>query len=120
MSNIFGVVRCFVLVGALIVATGPLWAQQNEPVTARAGIASLASLKQYHEVPNFRLGGNYNLDSRDSWANGGEGGVTLESLGAGPLRLSYIALGTPKRNATGEIVNAIVVNAYYSGDANSM
>src|SRR5437899_12041707 len=116
MSNIFGVVRSVVLVGTLIVATGPLQAQPSEPVTARAGVASLASLKQYHEVPNFRLGGNYNLDSRDSWANGGEGGTTLESLGAGPLRLSYIALGTPKRNDSGEIDTVIVVHAQYSGE----
>lgn len=104
------------LTGGVAVAN----AQPKEPTTARAAVAALAPMKQYYEVPNFRLGGTYDLDRPDSWANGGEGGVTLESLGAGPLRLAYIAVGTPKRNAAGEIVNAVIVSSYYSGDATNI
>jgi homoserine acetyltransferase len=67
------------------------------------------------------LGGTYNLDADpETWRNGGEGGTTLESIGAGPLQLAYIAVGTPKTNDTGEIINAIVINTFYSGDSSWM
>lgn len=106
---------------ALVLFTpAPVSAQAREPITARAQTATLAHLKQYYEVPNFRMGGKYDLDQPGAWANGGEGGVTLESLGAGPLRIGYIALGTPKRNGKGEITNAIVINSFYSGDSTSI
>jgi homoserine O-acetyltransferase len=91
-----------------------------EPITRRAAVPPLASLKQYHEIPDFRIGGRYDLDRPEAWQRGGEGGVTLESLGAGPLRVAYIAVGTPRRNAAGEITNAVVVSSYYSGDATNM
>jgi len=77
--------------------------------------------KKYYEIPNFRIGGTYNLDANpDSWRNGGEGGTTLESLGAGPLQVAYIAVGTPKRNAKGEIINAVIISTFYSGDSTWM
>lgn len=116
--------RAFVsalVAGTFFFGTALAQAQQaGKELTPRAATASLASLKKYYEIKKFRIGGKYDLDRPDSWANGGEGGVTLESLGAGPLRLSYIAVGTPKRNAKGEITNAIIISSYYSGDASAM
>ena len=102
---------------ALLVA-GPAVAQQ--PLTPRSVVAALDATKLTYEVPNFRIGGKYDLAQPAAWADGGVGGTTLESLGAKPARTSYIAMGTPKRNAKGEIVNAIVINSYYSGDATAM
>ncbi|MGY4295080.1 homoserine acetyltransferase [Bradyrhizobium sp. i1.4.4] len=46
--------------------------------------------------------------------------MTLESLGAGKLRTGYIAIGNARRNAAGEITNAVVINSYYSGDSTDM
>jgi homoserine acetyltransferase len=84
-------------------------------------IPAQGHLKKFYEIRDFRLGGRYNLDADpSSWRDGGEGGTTLESLGAGPLRLGYIAVGTPKRNDKGEIINAVVVNTFYSGDSTFM
>ena len=103
---------------ALLLAAGPALAQQ--PLTPRSVVAGLDKLKLTHEVKNFRIGGKYDLANPKSWENGAEGGTTLESLGAAPARTAYIAVGTPKRNGKGEIVNAIVVNSYYSGDATAM
>ena len=77
-------------------------------------------LKKYYEISNFRLGGKYDLADPSKWENGGEGGTTLESLGGGKLRTAYIAVGTPRRNAAGEITNAVVINSYYSGDSTDM
>src|SRR4029078_7343871 len=68
----------------------------------------------------FHLGGKYDLADPSKWENGGEGGVTLESLGAGKLRTAYIAIGTPRRNAAGVFTNAVVINSYYSGDSTDM
>jgi len=103
---------------AALLATGPAAAQQ--PLTPRSVVAALDAKKLTYEVPNFRIGGKYDLAQPAAWADGGVGGTTLESLGAKPARTSYIAMGTPKRNAKGEIVNAIVINSYYSGDATAM
>lgn len=100
---------------ALLLCATPLPAA--EPATRLAGVESLAGLKHYHHVEGFRIGGRYDLDDPDAFALGGAGGTTLESLGAGPLRVSWIAVGTPRRNAAGEIVNAVIVSPYYSGDA---
>ena len=109
------------IASALLFGTAPVEAQQaGKEITALSAMPSLAKLKQYYEVRNFRLGGKYDLDKPNSWAFGGEGGTTLESLGGGPLRLSYIAVGTPKRDAKGEIINAVIVSTYYSGDATNM
>lgn len=88
-----------------------------QPVTREAGIPELAALKRYARIPHFRLGGSYAVGDPERYAQGGEGGTTLESLGHAPLQLGYIATGTPRRNAAGEIINAVVVSSYYSGDA---
>jgi pimeloyl-ACP methyl ester carboxylesterase len=109
-----GAVAITLLVAAVVGAAQP------QPLTPRSVVAKLDSLKLSYEVPNFRIGGKYDLARPDAWSNGGEGGQTLESLGAKPARTAYIAVGTPRRNAKGEIINAIVINAYYSGDATAM
>ena len=95
-------------------------ASAQQPLTARSVVQKLDAQKQTYEVKDFRIGGRYDLGRPTAWANGGEGGVTLESLGAKPARTAYMAVGTPKRDAKGEIVNAIVINSYYSGDATAM
>ena len=46
--------------------------------------------------------------------------MTLELLGGGKLRTAYIAIGTPRNNAAGEITNAVMINSYYSGDSTDM
>ncbi len=89
-------------------------------ITASCSQERLCQLKKFYEIPNFRIGGTYDPATPQAWAFGGAGGTTLESLGAGPLKTAYIALGTPRRNAAGEIINAVVVNAFYSGDATDM
>ncbi|MCC7282650.1 MAG: alpha/beta hydrolase [Acetobacteraceae bacterium] len=91
-----------------------------QPLTGRSAVAAHDALKQTVSVANFRLGGRYDLDDPASWERGGVGGTTLESLGAGPLRMSYIALGTPRRDAQGRIINAVVIPTYYSGDSTNM
>lgn len=91
-----------------------------QPFTRRSSQVQHDGLKKYYEIPNFRLGGKYDLNDPSTWDNGGEGGVTLESLGAGKLRTAYIAVGSPRRNAAGEITNAVVINSYYSGDSTDM
>ena len=91
-----------------------------QPFTRRSSQVQHDGLKQYYEIANFRLGGKYDLASPSKWEFGGEGGVTLESLGGGKLRTAYIAVGTPRRNAAGEITNAVVISSYYSGDSSDM
>lgn len=110
------------LAAAFAVPGGVLAADAAKfPLTPNSSVMAQDSLKRYYEIPNFRIGGKYNLDADpETWRHGGEGGTTLESLGAGPLKVAYIAVGTPKRNDRGEIVNAVVVNAFYSGDATFM
>lgn len=90
-------------------------------LTPLCNIPDQCKNKRYYVIPNFRIGGKYNLDADpQTWRNGGEGGVTLESLGSPPLQVAYIAVGTPKRNEKGEIVNAVVVSTFYSGDSTWM
>jgi homoserine acetyltransferase len=36
------------------------------------------------------------------------------------LRTAYIAVGTPRKDAGGEIINAVIISPYYSGDATFM
>ncbi|MDN4999350.1 alpha/beta hydrolase [Bradyrhizobium sp. GCM10027634] len=91
-----------------------------QPFTRRSSQMQHDELKKTYEIENFRLGGKYDLNDPSKWENGGEGGVTLESLGAGKLRSAYIAVGTPRRNAAGEITNAVIINSYYSGDSTDM
>ncbi|MGE4373725.1 MAG: alpha/beta hydrolase [Xanthobacter sp.] len=115
---------------AMVLAESPAWAREKgaqlaqkapaTPLTAACALEQLCHLKQYYEVSDFRLGGTYDLDNPVAWENGGAGGTTLESLGAGKLRTAYIAVGTPQRNEAGEITNAVIVNSYYSGDATNM
>ena len=86
-------------------------APAQQPVTARSVVPALDKLKQTYEVRNFRIGGKYNLDADpETWRDGGEGGTTLESLGAGPLKVAYIAVGTPQKNDRGEITNAVIIS----------
>ncbi|MBR0973118.1 MULTISPECIES: alpha/beta hydrolase [Bradyrhizobium] len=91
-----------------------------QPFSRRSSQVQHDGLKKTYEIANFRLGGKYDLADPSKWENGGEGGVTLESLGAGKLHTAYIAVGTPRRNAAGEITNAVVINSYYSGDSTDM
>src|SRR5882757_6961778 len=109
--------RCIVSFVLLLVATSLAVAQ---PFTRRSSQVQHDGLKQYYEIPNFRLGGRYELADPSKWEFGGEGGTTLESLGAGKLRTAYIAVGNPRRNAAGEITNAVVISSYYSGDSTDM
>ncbi|MGC8602917.1 MAG: alpha/beta fold hydrolase [Desulfomonilaceae bacterium] len=91
-----------------------------EPITRLSGVPHLASLKKYYSVPNFVLGGKYDQGKAFTFEFGGAGGVTLESLGRKPLRLSYIAVGTPERDTDGKIVNAVIISPYYTGDSTFM
>ena len=96
-------------------------APQKSNVTPMSQIPAQDKYKKYYEIPNFRIGGTYNLDANpETWRNGGVGGTTLESLGAGPLQVAYIAVGTPKRNDKGEIMNTVIISTFYSGDATWM
>lgn len=86
----------------------------------QSAVPAFDPLKKYHAVPNFRLGGQYDLDREDSYEAGGAGGTTFESLGLAPVQLGYIELGTPHRGADGEIDNALLICPYYSGDSTNM
>lgn len=88
--------------------------------TRTSGIEALEPLKQYYPVPDFKIGGTYEFGNEAAYEFGGSGGVTLESLGSAPLRTAYIAVGTPRKDAKGEIINAVIINPYYSGDATFM
>ncbi len=109
--------RLLVSVVLLLIGTSLALAQ---PFTRRSSQMQHDELKKTYEIANFRLGGKYDLSDPSKWENGGEGGVTLESLGAGKLRTAYIAIGNARRNAAGEITNAVIVNSYYSGDSTDM
>lgn len=109
--------RCFFGLASLamvLLLTAFAW---GEPLTRLSGVEGLHSLKQFHEIANFKIGGQYTLGDPAFYEFGGEGGVTLESLGKGPLRVAYIATGTAERNEKGEIINAVIISPYYSGDA---
>jgi len=110
--------RCIVSLLLLLIAI-PV-AAATESLTRRSSQMQHDGLKKTVEIANFRLGGKYDLSDPSKWENGGEGGVTLESLGAGKLHSAYIAVGTPRRNAAGEITNAVIINSYYSGDSTDM
>jgi homoserine O-acetyltransferase/O-succinyltransferase len=104
----------------VILLTSVSLAAADPPFTRRSSQQQHDGLKKYYEVANFKLGGRYDLSNPANWEFGGEGGKTLESLGAGKLRTAYIAVGTPRRNADGEITNAVIINSYYSGDSTDM
>ena len=112
-------VRAILVIGwtaalVFLVFTINIWAGSATKLSA---IDDLAPLKKFYHLKNFQIGGRYDLANKGSFENGGEGGVTLESLGQKPLRLAYIALGTPRRDSLGRIENAIVINPFYAGDA---
>jgi len=109
-----------VVAGLLLLVISSCVAWADPPFTRRSSQMQHDALKQYYEIPIFRLGGRYDLADSSKWENGGEGGTTLESLGGGKLRTAYIAVGTPRRNASGEITNAVIVSSYYSGDSTDM
>ncbi len=109
--------RLFVCLALLALSASVAVAQ---PFSRRSSQEKHDGLKKYYEIANFKLGGKYDLANPSKWENGGEGGVTLESLGGGKLRTAYIAVGTPRRNAAGEITNAVVISSYYSGDSTDM
>jgi homoserine O-acetyltransferase len=109
--------RLLISLLVLVVGTSITFAQ---PFTRRSSQEQHDALKQYYEVSDFKLGGRYDLADPSKWENGGEGGKTLESLGGGKLRTAYIAVGTPRRNAAGEITNAVIISSYYSGDSTDM
>lgn len=88
-----------------------------EPVTRNSGRGELDGLKKYYTVPNFQLGGDYQVGAEAAYEFGGKGGVTLESLGQPPLKLAYIAVGSPKRDKEGKITNAVLISSYWSGDS---
>jgi homoserine acetyltransferase len=108
------------IVAFIFLLTTVSLASADPPFTRRSSQVQHDGLKQYYEIPNFRLGGKYDLNNPAKWEDGGEGGVTLESLGGGQLRTAYIAVGTPRKNQAGEITNAVVINSYYSGDSTDM
>lgn len=76
--------------------------------------------KRFYAVEHFRLGGRYDLNKPEDWSRGGDGGVTLESLGLPPVQMACITLGRPRRGADGRVDNAILICPYYSGDASNM
>jgi homoserine O-acetyltransferase/O-succinyltransferase len=88
-----------------------------QDVTALSGVRMLWNLKKFHSIPDFRIGGTYEIGNPLQYEFGGADGTTLEALGAGPLRTSYIAVGTPERDAAGRITNAVIVSSYYGGDS---
>ncbi len=104
-----------VVLVALICAIGSN--VRAESVTGDSGVPELKPMKKFFTLPNFRIGGNYDLSNEASYHAGGKNGITLESLGQPPLRLAYIAVGTPRKDAQGKITNAVVISPYYSGDS---
>src|SRR5258705_12258789 len=106
--------RCFISLLLLMIGTSLAVAQ---PFTRRSSQVQHDGLKKSYEIANFRLGGKYDLSDPSKWENGGEGGTTLESLGAGKLRTAYIAIGKPGRNGGGQITNAGGTNSIYPGES---
>jgi len=83
-------------------------------------VSTFGEIKNFHDIADFRLGGEYDYSDMDSCRMGGRGGVTLESLGAGPLRCSWIEIGTRHLDSAGQVDNAILMFPYYSGDSSNM
>src|SRR5437667_12789974 len=79
-----------------------------QPFTRRSSQMQHDGLKKTYQIANFRLGGKYDLADRSKWENGGEEGVTLESLRAGKLHTAYIAIGDARSNTAVQITNAVV------------
>jgi homoserine acetyltransferase len=120
MSSIGFHRRAAVLFLCVAFVLGSTLASYAEPITGLSGIPAFQQLKKFYHVPNFKLGGDYEFGNEAAFEFGGSGGVTLESLGQEPLRLAYIAVGTPRRDKGGNIVNAVIISSYYSGDSTFM
>ena len=86
----------------------------------QSAVPRFDALKRYHTVADFRIGGTYDFDRPQDFERGAPGGVTLESLGAGPAQVGYVTLGTPHKGPDGLIDNAILICPYYSGDSTNM
>ena len=72
------------------------------PLTPNSGSMEFDQLKRTYEIPNFRIGGKYNLDADpETWRNGGEGGTTLESLAPRRSRLPTLRLARPSATTGG-------------------
>jgi homoserine acetyltransferase len=100
-----------------VVLVGSHVGRSADPITATSGVPELASLKKFHSIPNFAIGGEYEIGNEAAYESGGKGGVTLESLGHKPLQVAYIDVGTPQKDTNGKIINAVIISTYYSGDA---
>src|SRR4051812_30168838 len=92
-------------IGMIVLLVGTALAVA-EPFTRRSSQMQHDGLKKTYEIANFKIGGKYDLSDPAKFEFGGEGGVTLESLGAGKLRTGYIAIGNARKNPAGEITNA--------------
>ncbi len=112
--------RRAVAAGLCLLVVAGAGAGAAAPPDAGAAIPSLADRKPLFSLPQFRLGGRYDLGRPQSFANGGEDGTTLEELGAPPLQLGAITLGTPVRDGDGRIINAVVILGDDWGDATSL
>ena len=91
--------------------------RRDSTITRLSGLRSLARLKQYWTIPGFKIRGEYILGDESRYKFDSDGGITLESLGADGLRTACIAVGTPERDQSGRITNAVIINPYYSGDS---
>jgi len=109
--------RWYLVVAAVLFFISLAAGAYAEPVTQLSGVQPLHSLKKFYSIPNFKIGGEYEFGNEAAYEFGGKGGVTLESLGQEPLRTAYIAVGTPKRDGNGKIINAVIISPYYSGDS---
>ncbi len=110
----------FWAVAMVLICFGASISARATPITPSAGFKNLGHLKKFYSIPNFKIGGAYEFGNESAYEFGGKGGVTLESLGAKPLRVAYIDVGTPKRDSSGKIINAVIINSYYSGDSTHM
>ncbi len=104
---------CTVLFSVVVLASNAY----GKSITRLSGIEALHSLKKFYSIPNFKIGGTYEIGNEAAYEFGGEGGKTLESLGQEPLRVAYIDVGTPKQDENGKITNAVIISPYYSGDS---
>jgi len=107
---LFAVILCFVSANAIA-------AEERTDITPLLLFPAYKDMKKFERIPNFKIGGKYDVGNEASYEFGGEGGVTLESKGMPPLRMAYTAFGTPKRDSNGRITNAILIFPYFSADS---
>ena len=69
MTNSMLNTACAAVALTTLLVTGPAAAQQA--LTPRSVVAALDSRKLTYEVPNFRIGGKYDLAQPSAWADGG-------------------------------------------------